>query len=101
MLFAPPLAPAAKQAATSNSNPHHKELTMSQRAYPPPPTNGSGPYQIAWWEAGRHDESMYRHTTLTTQAEAEQVLTWLSADPANDGIQCSWQKPEAFTAIPI
>jgi hypothetical protein len=74
---------------------------MSQRAYHPPGADRDAAFQIAWWQAGHGDESVYRCTTLTTQAEAEQVLAWLSADPANDGFLCSWRELEAFTAIPL
>jgi hypothetical protein len=63
--------------------------------------NGKGPYVIAWQrDTGPHDDSEPCQTEFPTHEDAEQVLSWIEEDPANNSIRCSWLDPD-FDAIPF
>jgi hypothetical protein len=75
---------------------------MSQRPIPVPLTsNGKGPFVIVWQrDAGPHDDSEPCQAEFLTSEEADQVLSWIEQDPANDGIRCSWLDTD-FDLIPF
>ena len=49
------------------------------------------PYLVCWWrDVGYADDSEHCSEGFDSLVEAEEYLTYLDLDPANDGIQCNW-----------